>query len=178
MGGDRGGAQAHFRRSVESAESPVQAGMAAGALAVLGAVRGDGPAAMEWGRRSLDAPPGHLAVHPYARIGLALGLAMTGHASDALAALGPIDSARRAPASFEAELLATRGQIRVWTNDLFAAIEDLSTVVRWARTGAIVRRLADVYTNLADAQYRIGAWDDALVHAELGVSLAEDMEAV
>jgi ATP/maltotriose-dependent transcriptional regulator MalT len=152
--------------------------MAAGALAILTAVSGEGRRAIAWGRRALDAPSAHPAVHPYARIGLALGLAMTGSIAEALSALGPIEPEHVTPAPFEAELLATRGQIRVWTNELSEAVEDLSRVVRWARSGATVRRLADVYTNLADAQYRIGAWDDAQMHAELGVSLAEDMEAV
>jgi DNA-binding CsgD family transcriptional regulator/tetratricopeptide (TPR) repeat protein len=179
IAGDITEAEAQFRLSVASAaESSPQAGMAAGALAILTAVSGEGRRAIAWGRRALDAPPAHPAVHPYARIGLAFGLAMTGSIAEALSALGPIEPEHATPAPFEAELLATRGQIRVWTNELSEAVEDLSRVVRWARSGATVRRLADVYTNLADAQYRIGAWDDAQIHAELGVSLAEDMEAV
>jgi hypothetical protein len=112
MAGDMAEADALFRRSVESApeSSGPEAGMAAVALAILGVIRGDGPTAIVWARRALDAPPVHLAVHPYARIALALGLGMTGHPADAFSALGPIDRQSRETAPFEAELLATRGQ--------------------------------------------------------------------
>ena len=44
------------------------------------------------------------------------------------------------------------------------------------RGGVSVRYPGECLTYLADAEYRIGAWDDALLHGELAVSLAQDTD--
>ena len=91
--------------------------------------------------------------------------------------LGTLNDDAALPTRFDAEFLAIRGQIRIWTNDLVGAIEDLSAVVRWARSGRSVIRFSTAYGNLADAEYLVGSWDAAQVHADLAVSLAEDFDA-
>ena len=44
------------------------------------------------------------------------------------------------------------------------------------RAGVSLRYPGQCLTFLADAEYRTGAWDDALTHSELAVSLAQDSD--
>jgi DNA-binding CsgD family transcriptional regulator len=80
------------------------------------------------------------------------------------------------PEPFEAELLTVRGNMKSWWGDLLGAVEDLSAVIRWSREGATLRSLPNAFGALAEAEYRVGRWDEALTHAELAVSLAEDTD--
>ncbi|MGA8369503.1 MAG: AAA family ATPase [Acidimicrobiales bacterium] len=173
-------AEAHFRRAFEVAErsgATTPASRTAASLAMVALTRGDGRAGVSWAHRAVEQPSDDPTVATRSRANLAVGLAMTGDAPDALSVLGTLNDDAALPTRFDAELLAIRGQIRVWTNDLVGAIKDLSAVVRWARSGRSVIRFSTAYGNLADAEYLVGSWDAAQVHADLAVSLAEDLDA-
>jgi DNA-binding CsgD family transcriptional regulator len=101
-----------------------------------------------------------------------------GRRREAIAVLDGLSPGRMRPEPFEAELLAARGSFKSWWGDLPGAIEDLSAVIRWSREGARLRSLPNAFGALAEAEYRIGRWDDALTHAEVAVSLGEDTERV
>jgi ATP/maltotriose-dependent transcriptional regulator MalT len=173
-------AEAQFRRAFAAAErsgATTPASEAAASLAMLALNRGNGPAGVSWARRAVELPSTDPTVAARARGILAMGLAMTGDAPGALNLLGPLNDDAALPTRYDAEFLAIRGQIRVWSNDLVGAIKDLSAVVRWARSGRTVLRFSTVYGNLADAEYQMGLWDAAQVHTDLAVSLAEDLDA-
>ena len=67
---------------------------------------------------------------------------------------------------------------RVWAGDLAGAVADLSTAAARLRAGVPLRYACRCLGYLAGAEYRLGCWDDAVVHAELAVSLAHDADRV
>jgi ATP/maltotriose-dependent transcriptional regulator MalT len=173
-------AETHFRRALAAAErsgATTPASHAATSLAMLSLTQGNARAGVSWARRAIELPCTDLIAAGRARAVTAMGMAMTGDAPGALTVLGPLNDDAALPTRYDAEFLAIRGQIRLWSNDLPGAIKDLSAVVRWARAGRTVLRFSTVYGNLADAEYQMGSWDAAQVHADLAVSLAEDLDA-
>ena len=92
--------------------------------------------------------------------------------------LESLSPTRIAPEPYEAELLATRGNLKAWCGDPFGAVEDLSAVIRWSRTGSVPRSLPNAYSSLAKVEYRVGRWADGSTHADLAVSLARDSDQV
>ena len=173
-------AEAHFRSALAAAErsgATTPASHAATSLAMLSLTQGNARAGVSWARRAIELPCTDLIAAGRARAVTAMGMAMTGDAPGALTVLGPLNDDAALPTRYDAEFLAIRGQIRLWSNDLPGAIKDLSAVVRWARAGRTVLRFSTVYGNLADAEYQMGSWDAAQVHADLAVSLAQDLDA-
>jgi ATP/maltotriose-dependent transcriptional regulator MalT len=73
----------------------------------------------------------------------------------------------------ELDLLLGRGLLRMWTDDLAGARDDLSRLLTAGpERSAGFRVLAA--TGLGETEYRLGCWDDALVHCDLAVSIATD----
>ena len=67
---------------------------------------------------------------------------------------------------------------RVLAEDLTGAVADLSTAVARLRAGVPLRTASLCLCSLAHAEYRLGSWDDAALHADLAVSLAHDADRV
>jgi ATP/maltotriose-dependent transcriptional regulator MalT len=158
-----------------SSENSVR-GRAALALAVVHVYMGDGLVARRWAQEALDHAGVDPAVGVFARETLAVSEAIMGNFHAALAVLNPPSTSVAKPPAFEANLMRERGMVRLWANDLWGASEDILTALRWSKSGSTVYSLPGTQGNLADIQYRIGLWDEALVHAELAVSLAHDMD--
>ena len=78
----------------------------------------------------------------------------------------------------DTDTLVLRGMARVLAEDLAGAIADLSAAAARLRAGVPLRNASQCLSYLAGAEYRLGSWDDALVHAELAVSLAQDADRV
>jgi ATP/maltotriose-dependent transcriptional regulator MalT len=174
-------AQAALRGVVERpdfARYPELAGPVFSSLAIVSAYAGEGSEAIAWARRALDNGDSRATVELTAKQALALGLALSGRADEGIALLGSLSAARVEPEPFEAELMATRGNLKAGRGDLEAAVEDLSAVVRWSRAGTALRSLPNAYGTLAEAEYRLGRWDSALAHAHVAVSLADDRDQV
>jgi DNA-binding CsgD family transcriptional regulator len=152
-------------------EAPVAA-----LMALTCAFMSNGEEAVEWARRAL----GHADCPPTTRVtatqAMLVGLTVQGRGDEALALLEHLSPSRIHPEPFEAELLASRGNIKDFWGDLAGAIDDLTSVFRWSRAGAPVRSLPNAYGAIADAEYRVGRWDDALTHADVAVSLGEDSD--
>jgi DNA-binding CsgD family transcriptional regulator len=160
------------------AEQPELLGRATSSLAIVCAYAGRGSEAIVWARRALDGERPARTVEVTARQALALGLMVSGRAPEGVAVLDSLSASRIAPEPFEAELLATRGGLKVWCGDLRGAVEDLSAVIGWSRAGAVARSLPNAYSSLADAEYSLGRWDEGHAHADLAVSLAHDLDQV
>ena len=69
-----------------------------------------------------------------------------------------------------------RGIVRLWTDDLTGAQSDLTTVYLATRDRPMSREAVITLSFLAQTEYRLGVWDDSLLHGELAVSLATDSD--
>jgi len=158
------------------AADPTLAGSVIASLATVCGILGKGDEAIAWASRALDTPGSSLPVEMTARQALALGLMRVGRAQDAIAAVDCVSSSRIDPRPYEPELLTARGNHKAWWGDLAGAAEDLSTVITWSRSGTPNRNLTYAYGGLAEAEYGLGWWDEGITHAEVAVSLAEDLD--
>ncbi|MEO3809476.1 AAA family ATPase [Sphaerisporangium sp. B11E5] len=103
-----------------------------------------------------------------------VGLALSGQAPRALAALARAD-APGAPSGLEG--LVARGMIRLWTDDLPGARDDLATAVDRAARGEPLR-IEQALCFLAETEYRMGALGEAVLHAEPAVGDAKENDRV
>ena len=78
----------------------------------------------------------------------------------------------------DTDALVLRGMARFLAEDLAGAVADLSTGAARLRAGIPLRHASHCLCYLAGAEYRLGFWDDAVTHAELAVSLAQDADRV
>jgi len=133
--------------------------------------------AMAWAEKAAPALVGTpLARRPLPY--LALGLALTGRAREALG-----DSSRfpEPPADSDpdaASILLGRLIVRLYAGALAEAGDDIAPLeVVTARAGQHFLRVCALAI-VAVTEYRLGAWEDAVAHAELGVSIAEAADLV
>jgi DNA-binding CsgD family transcriptional regulator len=130
--------------------------------------------AITWGERAVAAAGADGTQRHHALGALAVAVA-SGHRADD--ALGRLAFLPHVPAEVPLELtdvLVNRGMVRVMTEDLPGAVADLSAAAERLRAGVPLRYAGQCLGYLAEAEYRLGSWDDAVVHAELAVSLARD----
>jgi DNA-binding CsgD family transcriptional regulator len=135
--------------------------------------RARGDQLVTWSRRALAAAEGT----PYARTPqsiLAAGLAYTGRARAGLAEVAFLHDQPRIASMSDVSAVCVRGFLRLMTDDLVRARQDLTAGhIGAARFGPFQMRLAGLAL-LSTAEHRLGAWDDAILHAELAASLAQD----
>lgn len=153
---------------------PELEGPLASSLALVYALLGRVDEATVWAQRALDGPGSGPTIRVTARQARAIGLSTAGRAPEAIAELADVSIAHIDPAPFEPELLAIRGTIKLWWGDLAGATQDLETVLRWSRAGAVPRSLPNAYSALAVGDYHLGRWVQGATHAEIGVELGED----
>jgi len=151
---------------------------AATQLAVLCLVAGRIPEAIEWGERAAAAGAAPPAVRHRALGVLAIALSVHGRGSEGLARLAFLPAAPAGVPRVYTDTLVLRGMARVWAEDLAGAIADLSTAAARLRAGVPLRGASQCLSHLATAEYHLGYWDDAVLHAELAVSLARDADRV
>jgi DNA-binding CsgD family transcriptional regulator/tetratricopeptide (TPR) repeat protein len=178
-GGRLAEAVAALRQVIERPDfraHPELYGPVTSSLAIVCAYAGAGADAIVWARAALADEQAQPTVQVTATQALAIGFSITGLGREGVAVLESLSSARVAPAPFEAELLATRGNLKVWSGDLPGAVEDLSAVIRWSRGGAGPRSLPNAYSSLAEAEYRLGRWQEGPSHADLAVTLARESD--
>jgi DNA-binding NarL/FixJ family response regulator len=153
-----------------------QAGLAAriaGLMACVYILQGDGRRGAGWASQALQLAPGPFAGDILRCLRL-LGLGSSGQAEGALASLDPLPAPALATLA-ELDALLGRGILRLWTDDLMGARQDLSGALTAGYDRSAVFRItaADL---LANTEYRLGRWDDALAHSEFALSMAEDAE--
>ncbi|MEO3854960.1 AAA family ATPase [Acrocarpospora sp. B8E8] len=113
-------------------------------------------------------------VAAFAWFAKSIGLAVVGRSGEALAALAGVD-APGAPSGLDG--LVARGMIRLWTDDLEGGRSDLAAAVNRATRGEPLR-VGQALGFLGEAEYRLGALGEAVLHAELAVGDAEDNSRV
>lgn len=102
----------------------------------------------------------------------AVGAALSGRAGAALAGMGDLPDPAVADLR-EACALLSRGELRLYADDVPGALRDLGGVLAARRDwGDTLRVMAAAA--LGRAEFRAGRWDDAIVHFELAVSVAGD----
>ncbi|HEX4818038.1 MAG TPA: AAA family ATPase [Nonomuraea sp.] len=139
----------------------VRARPARGGVRATGGTRGDGAL--------VDRPRAGGELVWFARLA---GLGMAGRGKEGLALTAGLPPAAQA-AGNEADALLGRGMLRLWADDLAGAHDDLLGLLAAGEERSVPVRLL-VATGLAQAEYRLGRWDEAAAHAELGASTADD----
>src|SRR5579875_446526 len=72
----------------------------------------------------------------------------------------------------ETDLVALRGGARLLGGDTAGGAADLAAAVARLRAGVPLLYASQALAYMAEAEYRLGAWDDSAVHAEVAVTLA------
>lgn len=162
----------------DPAGEPLVGAAAAAELLQLCFVSGRMPEAVEWGERAAATSAGDPPLHRRVLAGLSRALYLDGREEEGLALLaGPPDAPAELPAG-ELDALVIASFTRLWAGDLERAASDLATCAAHLRAGTPSRYPSQCLSCLADAQYRLGQWDDASVHANLSVALARDADRV
>jgi ATP/maltotriose-dependent transcriptional regulator MalT len=132
--------------------------------------------ALAWGERAVAASAGDQATRLQALIVVTLSLILAGRGPEGLARLGELPASAAEVPLAATDGLITRGMCRLFTDDLTGAIADLSVGMARQRAGVSSHDPGMGLVYLSDAEYRLGAWDDALMHSALAVSLAHDAD--
>jgi DNA-binding NarL/FixJ family response regulator len=103
---------------------------------------------------------------------IAIGASQAAGARAALAELGYLDADPARVELIDVDGLAYRGVFRLVAGELGQAISDMTASLKMVRRGATLAVGLRPYGYLALAQYVAGAWDDALLTAEQGLSAA------
>ena len=130
--------------------------------------------AVLWGRRAVEAAESSLLAHHRARGLLSQALVWTYRVPEALALLEQLPGPSEQLAAIDLDALILRGTARLGAGYPELAFPDLSHAAARLRGGSSARYAPLCLTYLACAEYLLGAWDDALAHAELSVSLVRD----
>src|SRR5260370_12180541 len=102
--------------------------------------------------------------------------ALSGDSGRALDLFGDLPGPATAVPAGRTDVLTYRGIARLSAGDLHAAAADLAVAVHRIRAGLQVRFPEPPLAFLAEAEFRLGRWDDAQGHAELTVSLTRDAD--
>ena len=135
--------------------------------------RARGERLVTWGRRGTAVAAGMpLAKAPLLHV--AYGLAHAGRADEGLAEVAFLPDGPSITDMDDVFTVCARCFLRLVTDDLDRARVDARVVEAGAaRFGPLYMRLAGLALQ-SIAEYRMGAWDDAILHAELAASLGED----
>jgi DNA-binding NarL/FixJ family response regulator len=150
---------------------PLAAMIAARLAATYGMV-GAGTKVQALGRWALGTGFLDAAAASQTRALIAIGVSQVAGPQAALAELAHLaaDPARIGPV--DADGLTSRGTLRLQAGDLSGAISDMIASVKLARRGATMVLGVRAYYYLALAQYLAGQWDEALLSAGQGLSVA------
>ena len=141
---------------------------------IFGGMQGRIDESILWGRRAVEASVGEPSVHNRALGLLSLALVSGYRAKEALSLPSHLPEPVGNVAAEDLDALILRGIARLWAGYPELAYPDLSHATARLRGGFSARYAGLCLTYLAGAEYLLGAWDDALAHAELSVSLVRD----
>jgi len=150
---------------------PEVAARAAVQLSVLHMNEGRAHEAVRWARRALDVGP---PATTNAVDLLVINLAVVGRADEALALVASLPDHPGETEPHQLDGLLGRGMVRMWTDDLAGGRSDLAALVATCRRRGPFHSGLIALHHLADAEYRLGLWNQARVHAELAVSQGDD----
>jgi ATP/maltotriose-dependent transcriptional regulator MalT len=157
----------------DPATDPALGARIAAQLAGLCTLQLRGHDAADWAELALRLAPDQTATDLLHDIVL-VGRGLSGHADTALATVATLPDPTVASVA-ELDMLFGRGLVRTWTDDLADARQDLAGVLAAAHHQSVTFRVI-VATMLGQAEYRLGCWDDAVVHCDLAISIAADAD--
>jgi DNA-binding CsgD family transcriptional regulator len=157
----------------DAADSPHGAA-AACELALLLLARHELAAASGWARRAAALTTDGIA-RACAHVVLASCLALAGHPDEALALLRGELGTGASDDPGQPLLQAGLGTILLWCDDVPAAIRYLGAAAD-ARPALPLPHLLDCSLQKVLADYRMGAWDDAVARAARLITLAQDLD--
>jgi hypothetical protein len=139
-------------------------------LAIIGILTLSYPDMVEYGSAAVEAGSAEPWVSGFAWFAKTVGMAMAGQAAAALALLADVGE----PGD-ESGLdgLVARGLIRLWTDDLYGAAQDLRTAVYRATRGEALR-VSQALGFLGEVEYRRGMLGEAVLFTDLAAGNAED----
>jgi DNA-binding CsgD family transcriptional regulator len=153
----------------DTATDGALAARAADLLSSLCVYLGRGSEGIDWAYRSLEAHPYELpGANP--RTSLLVGYGISGRAEEGLAEAARLSVERAS--SRPVDGLVGRCTLRLWADDPLGAREDLLELAETCLRRGPLDRGMFAAVHLADAEWRLGLWDEALLHAEAGVSAA------
>ncbi|MEV0828219.1 helix-turn-helix transcriptional regulator [Nonomuraea rubra] len=138
--------------------------------AMAGLLRGCGGDAARWAERATTAPDG--GGREFVRFARLVGPGLAGDVGRGLAESAELPAPAQATAG-ELDALLGRATLRLWADDLAGAQADLLGLLAVGAGRSAPFQLL-VASTLAQSEYRLGRWDDAAGHAELGASTADD----
>ena len=134
--------------------------------------------AIQWGERAVRAGAAPAAVRHRAEGMLAIARVIAGQGPQGLAGLAFLPAAPAEVPRADTDTLVFRGMARAWAGDPAGVVGDMATAAARLRAGLPLRYPGPCLGYLAGAEYLLGCWDDAVVHAELAVSLVHDADGV
>ena len=167
-------------RAAWDAHDPVRqpsvGGEAALGLGMLLKMSGAHAEATAWLDRAVDSGTGREPWYDAARCIRSFAFVLTGDIGRALGLFGDLPAQSSMVPVARTDALTFRGVARLWAGDLPAAAEDLALAVNRISAGVQVRFPCRAPAFLAEAEFRLGGWDDARGHADLAVALAADAD--
>ncbi|GIH28637.1 hypothetical protein Aph01nite_69470 [Acrocarpospora phusangensis] len=176
--GQVGEATVALRRALEAEERhPLEpadlAARIASQLTIIGVLTESYPQMIDDARTAV-AGAKESWVAAFAWFARSIALAVVGRSAEALEALAGVDAPGAASGL---DGMVARGMIRLWTDDPQGARSDLASAVDRATRGEPLR-IGQALGFLGEAEYRLGALGEAVLHAELAVGDAEDNSRV
>jgi DNA-binding CsgD family transcriptional regulator len=139
-------------------------------LAIIGILTLSYPEMVEYGSAAVEAGSAEPWVSGFAWFAKTVGMALAGQAPAALALLADVGE----PGDESGlEGLVARGLIRLWTEDLDGAAQDLRTAVHRATRGEALR-VSQALGFLGEVEYRRGMLGEAVLFTDLAAGNAED----
>ncbi|MDQ4068964.1 MAG: AAA family ATPase [Actinomycetota bacterium] len=129
--------------------------------------------AIRWAERAIETAQG-MPVAQRALPYLAFGLGASGHAELALQLVrsSPVPRADRPGPELASHLMAGSVAL-VYDGELDRARDQAGHLVTMARRSGLAKAQVEGLALLSFIEYRLGAWTDAIDHAEAGISLSE-----
>jgi DNA-binding CsgD family transcriptional regulator len=175
--GDPGGTERFLRAASSPQAVALDPGSAAYALIRLSNLYNSqfSPDAIEVAKRALDLVPVDDDLAREARVALVVATTVAYADDQGFDALYEWFST---PASevglHEANLLVTRGMLGLYGGQVQRPLADLRAAISLAHQGASVPQLPRAHVHLSQLLFMVGDWDDALVTAQVGLSLIAD----
>ena len=139
-------------------------------LAIIGILTLSYPEMVEYGSAAVEAGSAEPWVSGFAWFAKTVGMTLAGQAPAALASLADVGE----PGDESGlEGLVARGLIRLWTDDLAGAAQDLRTAVYRATRGEALR-VSQALGFLGEVEYRRGMLGEAVLFTDLAAGNAED----
>ena len=158
------------------AEQGTGGGEAAFGLGMLLGMSGSHAEAAAWLDRALGTGTVGDPWYDAARCMRSFVLALGGDADRALGLFDDLPGLCGVVPAARTDALAFRGVARLCAGDLRAAVEDLSLAGNRISGGLQVWFPGPALAFLAEAEFRLGCWDESLTHAELAIALAEEAD--